>query len=174
MPGSRALSRLYVTVGEVNGRSGTHAARRILLSSSQQRKMTTSHSAPLYSSSNNSSSGSSNNNSSSRCNPGIMASISSFASTDPRRSFSWSRQHAQVETASVVDNRNVLVQWDDGHSSLYNFTWLRVNCPSFVHESGQITVFAGDVDPELRPREVRTEQAKFQIEDEMLLHWYWV
>lgn len=49
----------------------------------------------------------------------------------------------------------VEVFWDDGHNSYYDQTWLRVNCPSFLHESGQRTVFPGDVDPELKVVEVR-------------------
>ncbi|CAN0382998.1 unnamed protein product, partial [Scytosiphon promiscuus] len=60
-----------------------------------------------------------------------------------------------ASTLVLEDTRQVEVFWDDGHNSHHDYTWLRVNCPSFVHESGQRTVFPGDVDPELTPVEVR-------------------
>lgn len=62
-----------------------------------------------------------------------------------------------VDTAYLLDNeRQVEVEWRNGHQSFYDWTWLRVNCPSFLHESGQRTVFPGDVDPEVKPLQVRT------------------
>lgn len=60
------------------------------------------------------------------------------------------------------EEHQVEVLWDDGHYSHHDYTWLRVNCPSFVHESGQRTVFPGDVDPELTPVEVCTSQSTMQ------------
>lgn len=69
---------------------------------------------------------------------------------------SYCRRNAVVSSAFVLEpSRAVLVQWEDGHTSQYDFVWLRVNCPSLLHESGERTVFPGDVDPELRPAEVR-------------------
>lgn len=59
-----------------------------------------------------------------------------------------------VDTNMLEEERQLEVRWED-HTSVYNWTWLRVNCPSYVHESGQRTVFPGDVDPELKPVEVR-------------------
>lgn len=69
------------------------------------------------------------------------------------RQFSWLRNYAQVDTTSVLEN-TVAVQWHDGHESEYNVTWLRVNCPSSLHKSGQKVVTPRDVDPALRPAEI--------------------
>lgn len=68
-----------------------------------------------------------------------------------------STRHADptaVSTNMLEEERQLEVLWAD-HTSYYDWTWLRVNCPSFVHESGHRTVFPGDVDPELKPVEVR-------------------
>lgn len=62
---------------------------------------------------------------------------------------------AVVDATDVLEaERSVLVQWEDGRTSHYDFTWLRVNCPSCLHESGQRTVFPGDVEADLKPTEV--------------------
>lgn len=71
------------------------------------------------------------------------------------RYFSWQWRNAQLDATQVLEkNRDVLVHWDDGHTSQYDFTWLRLNCPSFLTKSGQRSLFPGDVDPELKPIEV--------------------
>lgn len=66
-----------------------------------------------------------------------------------------------VSTNTLEDERQLEVLWED-HTSHYDWTWLRVNCPSFVHERGHRTVFPGDVDPELKPVEVR-EQVRVHV-----------
>lgn len=82
------------------------------------------------------------------------------------RQFSWLRNYAQVDTTSVLEN-TVAVQWHDGHESEYNVTWLRVNCPSSLHKSGQKVVTPRDVDPALRPAEVSGGQESVPV---ALLH----
>lgn len=81
-----------------------------------------------------------------------------------------STRHADptaVSTNMLEEERQLEVLWAD-HTSYYDWTWLRVNCPSFVHESGHRTVLPGDVDPELKPVEVRggnvCEEACIQVD----------
>ena len=65
---------------------------------------------------------------------------------------------AAVDSTDVLeDDRAVQIQWEDGRTSHYDFTWLRVNCPSCLHESGQRTVFPGDLGADLKPTAVRGE-----------------
>ncbi|KAG5175212.1 hypothetical protein JKP88DRAFT_265882 [Tribonema minus] len=53
---------------------------------------------------------------------------------------------AKVESAHPVPKaKGVQVNWRDGHASIYNTTWLRVNCPANVHASGQRLASPGDV-----------------------------
>ncbi|CAM9987094.1 unnamed protein product [Scytosiphon promiscuus] len=68
-----------------------------------------------------------------------------------------------ASTLVLQDTRQVEVFWDDGHNSHHDYTWLRVNCPSFVHKSGQRTVFPGDVDPELTPVEVSASDSVVKV-----------
>eukprot|EP00903_Cladosiphon_okamuranus_P011635 g10944.t1 len=53
--------------------------------------------------------------------------------------------------------------WRNGRYNVYDWTWLRVNCPSFVHESGQRTVFPGDVAPEVKPLQVAIDDSLVTI-----------
>lgn len=95
----------------------------------------------------------------------LSRSISAAATPRLVRSrFSTSTLRGGATTAAVVDStdilevdRSVLIQWEDGRTSHYDFTWLRVNCPSCLHESGQRTVFPGDVGADLKPTAVRGE-----------------
>ena len=59
-----------------------------------------------------------------------------------------------VSTNTLEEDRQLELHWAD-HTSLFDYTWLRVNCPSYVHEDGHRTVLPGDVNPELKPVEVR-------------------
>lgn len=59
-----------------------------------------------------------------------------------------------MKTAEVLDDA-VRVNWGDGITSHFNFIWLRVNCPSIFHSIGQRTLFPCDVDPTLRPSQVK-------------------
>jgi DUF971 family protein len=52
----------------------------------------------------------------------------------------------KVESAkAIAKSREVQVNWHDGHASMYNGTWLRVNCPANVHASGQRLLTQGDL-----------------------------
>ncbi|CAN0392244.1 unnamed protein product, partial [Ectocarpus sp. 12 AP-2014] len=60
----------------------------------------------------------------------------------PTSAISTRNNDPEVTSTQVIANeRQVEVLWDDGHNSYFDYTWLRVNCPSFLHESGQRTVF---------------------------------
>jgi DUF971 family protein len=51
-----------------------------------------------------------------------------------------------VESAHHVPKaQGIQVNWLDGHASVFNATWLRVNCPVNVHPSGQRLSSPGDV-----------------------------
>lgn len=57
-----------------------------------------------------------------------------------------STRNPNPRATSVVASTTTLdIAWDDGHDSAYHLGWLRVNCPSFVNESGHRTLFPRDV-----------------------------
>lgn len=110
----------------------------------------------------------SNTTTTDNCSMFLSRSIAAAAAT-PRllrsRFSTCSTLRGGATTAAVVDStdilevdRSVLIQWEDGRTSHYDFTWLRVNCPSCLHESGQRTVFPGDVGADLKPTAVRGER----------------
>lgn len=75
----------------------------------------------------------------------------------PTSTITMQNANPSVDTAYLLDKeRQVEVDWQNGHQSFFDWTWLRVNCPSFLHESGQRTVFPGDVDPEVKPVQVKS------------------
>lgn len=69
------------------------------------------------------------------------------------RHLSWLRSYAQAESTTIHES-TIAVQWHDGLASEYDITWLRLNCPSSVHESGQKLITPRDVDPTLSAVEV--------------------
>ncbi|CAN0342703.1 unnamed protein product, partial [Ectocarpus sp. 6 AP-2014] len=82
----------------------------------------------------------------------------------PTAAISTRNNDPKVSSTQVLANeRQVEVLWDDGHNSYFDYTWLRVNCPSFLHESGQRTVFPGDVDPGLKPVETSAGDSRVSI-----------
>lgn len=83
---------------------------------------------------------------------------SRFSTFTLRRGATAAAAAAAVDSIDVLESdRSVQIQWEDGRTSHYDFTWLRVNCPSCLHESGQRTVFPGDVGADLKPTAVRGE-----------------
>lgn len=88
--------------------------------------------------------------------PYSAAPFSAQMAPHPTSTITMRNANPSVDTAHLRGmDRQVEVEWRNGHQSLYDWTWLRVNCPSFVHESGQRTVFPGDIDPEVKPLQVR-------------------
>ena len=50
--------------------------------------------------------------------------------------------HETYKISSVSKNGNsLLVDWNDGEKSTYNFLWLRDNCPSGVHPTARERTF---------------------------------
>lgn len=84
-----------------------------------------------------------------------FATAATASAGQPTSAISTRNDDPRVSSTQVLpNNRQVEVLWDDGHNSYFDYTWLRVNCPSFLHECGQRTVLPGDVDPGLKPVEV--------------------
>lgn len=87
--------------------------------------------------------------------PSSVASVSTVSAGHPTSAVSTrNADPTAVSTNMLEGERQLEVLWED-HTSYHDWIWLRVNCPSYVHESGHRTVFPGDVDPELKPVEVR-------------------
>lgn len=57
--------------------------------------------------------------------------------------------------APLVKTRGVQVNWRDGAATVFNETWLRVNCVKNMHPSGQRLSSPGDL-LDVRPAEVRS------------------
>ena len=39
------------------------------------------------------------------------------------------------------ENRDFIVEWNDGHISQFNYLWLRDNCPSEIHPTARERTF---------------------------------
>lgn len=90
-----------------------------------------------------------------RCPSLVVAPLSTQQAPHPTSTITLQCANPSVDTAHLLHKeRQVEVEWQNGHRSFFDWTWLRVNCPSYVHESGQRTVFPGDVDPEVVPLQV--------------------
>ncbi|CAM9571914.1 unnamed protein product [Choristocarpus tenellus] len=75
------------------------------------------------------------------------------------------RRGALIDATAVMESgRAVQVQWHDGHTSMYNFTWLRVNCPSNRHGSGQRIKSPGDIDGAVIPKEILTSEGSGDVD----------
>lgn len=85
--------------------------------------------------------------------PTKSAALRNSATIPSVRYLSWLRSYAQAESTTIHES-TVAVQWHDGLASEYSVMWLRLNCPSSLHESGQKLITPRDVDPTLSAVEV--------------------
>jgi DUF971 family protein len=62
-------------------------------------------------------------------------------------------------------NREMSVQWSDGHASIYNFTLLRLACPCAECRGGHEKM-GGDPDPAIfaMPEEITTRTSMVKVE----------
>ncbi|CAM9530205.1 unnamed protein product [Choristocarpus tenellus] len=78
---------------------------------------------------------------------------------------SHTRSTVLIDATAVIKSwRTVQVQWHDGHTSMYNFIWLRVNCPSNRHDSGQRIKSPGDIDGAVIPKEIVTSEGSEDVD----------